>query len=984
MKDTNLADMYAYEKHVCAFFYSDDNIVAVSPIVSDMFNYESVARFFSTIGITYTPASKEGDSPPLKDVVDLEFLKLSTRRVRDFPLVDYVGVPKRENVLPSLKWVRKSLPGPVALVTNVNDVLRRCVGWPYGSFMSFRGEITRELVDAGVRLNVYTYEKCKQYWGVEQEAYVDMVCDEFPEEIKYAECFQSDEEFYRLTAPRSMLLVAHMMSGDGDMGSTGDKVQSVVVSADATPTSKPEGGYMVSGMNSVRELCKRWSPLELGWSGGIQKIYTGEFLSGRMISSSEGIRPGHSYWWSRLYSFYNGDVRINVVHGRTVRIMYDNAGLDVEADNAPYLPYEYIHPEGVVGMSNNGYGSGGKLNAFQLPCVTQYRMLCVPRGDASLDRCSAGRVSIDVGDGGGIDNMISIAAGDNMCFMWLREVPTLLVLPTFPLVLDAHMETVVFTEAEGQVVEAGGRPERMSGETDIAERPLSFDDFAKRPQLVFSTEWTTSQAIGTELHVGVVPYSYLGNVNTIGFDQFNYFRGDCEILIKLQSQPFQQGKLMCIFVPCATIAEVDAYISGNRPSQCVGFNVGVFAGGARDVKIRIPFVSPKSNLNIRRDEVDTSAFPAGWGVFKILVFNELRVGIDATQQTANFSVFASFPDPEFSVIRTRGPARRQRVQQEEKFEVVEPVKRGQRRLDAHMGAYASVIATAGNVASSVMDGIDFAKRTQAKFGGKDRDYPNVGTNGPALLEQGGLDMAAIKQVSVCRVLGLTGHDGNDPTGALVESFDAEMSVNHLCGRPVILHSFEFSATDVSGTIKYDEYMTVAPGRLAAAINDTYTPTLLEYTALPFRFWRGDLVLRVEVIGTVFHSGRLAVVTKYGELSSTTSIDEAFSQYAHIIDVASPTNVWDFVLPYKSDREMLRVPHGDDHADLLEYVMGTVVIIVLNPLQYATTVSDSVAVNVYLSGRNMSFKVAGGGVQEVVPLDPYVSFKKARPKRAEKV
>jgi len=76
-KEATGMPMSEYSTYVHSVTYGDDVIVAVSPVIRDLFNFETYQSGLAKYKIVFTPASKTGDTYKFKSFEDLDFLKRS-------------------------------------------------------------------------------------------------------------------------------------------------------------------------------------------------------------------------------------------------------------------------------------------------------------------------------------------------------------------------------------------------------------------------------------------------------------------------------------------------------------------------------------------------------------------------------------------------------------------------------------------------------------------------------------------------------------------------------------------------------------------------------------------------------------------------------------------------------------------------------------------------------------------------------------------
>jgi len=446
--------------------------------------------------------------------------------------------------------------------------------------------------------------------------------------------------------------------------------------------------------------------------------------------------------------------------------------------------------------------------------------------------------------------------------------------------------------------------------------------------------------------------------------------------------------VIAYFVPEMTPTNVNLHVKSSRTSQTTTVHTKMSAGGARSVVLTIPYVHRLNKLNIPLGISPTNI----QGTLTVQVFNSLTVGADAIQNSAALSIFARFKNPTFEILNRAPPSLESframvfsaslynveagfleiDAKEEDDEEQRAPArrKRRQRKVAYAQGGYLSV---ARNVTRILHGGIDFADTTWRAGRAIQRtrfDYPNMGTNPVPQIPMGGLDLAnGMNQLQYCRVLDIAPARGDVLTEEDTGTNAPEMSIAYLAAKPTFWETFRWSASDAPGSVLYSEHITVTPGMLASVVNSSYQPTLMEYVLLPYNFWRGDIVVKIEVIGTQFHSGRLAVCTSYGGYTDPTSLSDALLQYAQIADVSATAMQFEAVIPWRGDREMCRIAHHPGFDDIRNFSIGRYTIVVVNPLQFGE-VADSVEVNVYLSVTNLRYDFPGFGPASISIVDPY--------------
>jgi hypothetical protein len=106
--------------NVAMLVFGDDHIVAPSEDVPE-FNFQSVFRYFQTLGMTYTSGRKVAvEERERWSVLEMQFLKRNTRRMGN----QYVSYLDRKVILESINWIRKCDDAEQATVDNAKTALR--------------------------------------------------------------------------------------------------------------------------------------------------------------------------------------------------------------------------------------------------------------------------------------------------------------------------------------------------------------------------------------------------------------------------------------------------------------------------------------------------------------------------------------------------------------------------------------------------------------------------------------------------------------------------------------------------------------------------------------------------------------------------------------------------------------------------------------------------------------------------------------------
>lgn len=128
----------------------------------------------------------------------------------------------------------------------------------------------------------------------------------------------------------------------------------------------------------------------------------------------------------------------------------------------------------------------------------------------------------------------------------------------------------------------------------------------------------------------------------------------------------------------------------------------------------------------------------------------------------------------------------------------------------------------------------------------------------------------------------------DPTVTGISLGD-ELSLASIAGKETYLTQFTWDFTQTADTSLF--YIAVNPllhGLVPGySVTRAIYPTALEYASIPFRYWKGSLKFRFEVIASKFHKGRLRVMYDPKQVPVVTDFNK---NYQTVMDLDSNTDL----------------------------------------------------------------------------------------------
>jgi hypothetical protein len=920
-----LIGMDSFDRCVAGSVYGDDNVWVVADSVGEWFNAPNVASVLERVGVVYTPADKKGQHGPNKPFLDLQFLKMRTVRDGRFPGREYLAVPDLPDLLPSLKWVTRSLPGSMALVVNMNAVLRRCFGWERVKWTDFRIELMRALAKVGILETLLTWEAL-------------LNCDDLIREIG------ADDFVFDFQMPRTFAQKLRTVGAIGFLGK--------VVPLNRVRREYAYAQMDVSAPNEIQNLDAKVVQHVIGLGGNVSVGDESVVTEGTLISmltrkmfplkqnvtqvpinrlnahSLWGSDPfltfqkmGPLGWWGYPFAWYQGSLDV-MWTGPIIPEFSWESHMDTHTSIIGPKPYvDYGRTLSISGVLNCGFGnqmmmdSGPSTFAMaNLPSLSRVNFQAYPREHAQFAYQDTSTGLFSLYNAGNSSNMTQlflwVGGGSDMRFFQPVYLPQIRYFAT-PWAMEevvAQMDGVKSDSIESDLVL--DRFEHGDVLKSIGERQQTFTSMAEDWQYIQTINWSGSNATGDILLIGRFPRFGVAGFNAWAFEAFQFFRGDMYVRLQVDSPIYQSGRLMMGFFPSIAEADLHLYLL-NQASWTWGSHAVLYAGGSREVTLAIPWSFPNNYYDLVSDALIT-------GTFAIWVGDYIRIG-SSGPDSAVVTMSVSFRNSQFLVRRVVPSSKGGR-------KLAKKQPKGDDEKDDFIVAQGGSFSRHTTPADAVM-------------------VHNIAVFNSSLMRRHPVD----------NKMGLTRNEGShiDGRGPTIGTF---------VSRPTFSASADWTDTDPAGSVLLTFPLTIAPVSLnidTILLDFVKSVTSMEYASLPFDQWRcKSLGFRVEVVATRFHSGRLAVVSKFGsDFTDYATIGDAMSQYAQIIDVADLANVHDIIVPWVTPYNWLHCPKRIMANDVYksQYAYGNLHFIVLNELRAVEAVSPSIVINIYLFAEGVEFR-----------------------------
>lgn len=494
----------------------------------------------------------------------------------------------------------------------------------------------------------------------------------------------------------------------------------------------------------------------------------------------------------------------------------------------------------------------------------------------------------------------------------------------------------------------------------------SIRDFLAKPYLIYSNVWTTSDPAGALLFgtLGLGTDAFLETI-TPWFEKikgFGLVRGRIVFRLQINSNPFQQGKLLLHFLPMRNAnialggALSGAYGAMHNYDLATRTQQPHVELDCRDSSavMEIPYVTPADYYMMGPSILGLPKYDRG-SVF-LSVLAPLRVGSSGSN-FIDYSFYVSYEDVEMAapiVPQMGGKKRFKAVNLKE----MEGVKMANTPISSALATGSKVAAALGavpmltplcepaawvmSIASGVAGAFGWAKpANELTAGPVARQFNKCAATGDGFDNSFPLALRVGNAVTTITDKSLTDED--------------EMSFAFLKRVESMTQSVVWTTSQDTSTSIYK--LGVSPRSIAAF--STYTKSATNYTlgtgppvwylSQQFVYYRGSIKVRIKIAKTDFHSGRIQITyTPRPAVSTPITLFNSFFSLREILDIRSGDEI-EMVLPYLYD-----VPYID-----MDTPIGELDIKVLNVLKAPETVSPAVDLLFYFSGGpDLEFAVPG--------------------------
>jgi len=377
------------------------------------------------------------------------------------------------------------------------------------------------------------------------------------------------------------------------------------------------------------------------------------------------------------------------------------------------------------------------------------------------------------------------------------------------------------------------------------------------------TPTSTASVLFTDIFA---TYLSTASANPLGFklNNFRFISGDLKITVVVQGMPFAQGLLLLAFdptpIPSGRTSLAPVATNSQPPPQKV-------RGRYLPHILIDPSKSQSYELILK--------CPTVWGVWdraqtlgsyslSVIPYNALGSGT-STSPAIGLCIYASLVDPVMTGIsytsgslsaKEQDPKLSSRIRNAGKLvsKIAEPFK-----SIPYIGAGATLFSDVTETASTFLSWFGYSRPMDMEV-----HSTYLSTTVPALTNIDAKFEARNLAMRQTNSIGFTDDMSN------ISSMEDQM-IDKLLMREGLIYQFQIPTTATSQSLLFT--IPVSPNVIfpsdSPAITDEFEPTTLAYISSMFKYWRGDIKYRFEVVASVFT--RTTIMIAYCPLPPTTTV-----------------------------------------------------------------------------------------------------------------
>lgn len=567
-------------------------------------------------------------------------------------------------------------------------------------------------------------------------------------------------------------------------------------------------------------------------------------------------------------------------------------------------------------------------------------------------------------------------------YMWWQALSTQSISePREPETLQkpegAESPNCIYIEKQSGVVEIGSTTTKqatmmfhdhqpgMNAEVEHTDDPtrsvtedpdVSFEKFFERPVFIHGLQW----AVGTQPTVNLEPWKlWMQNTRVANrLNNFRNFRGRLHVKVVINGTPFHWGSLMVSYYPLprtsrgvvnnVTHYETNTPTSGDIMRMSQRQHILLDPATSNGGEMIFPFFWDDDCFDLIGGD------PEALGTMTIQGLARLRHATGT--QSVGVSFYAWCEDVRLSTptaVDMNGlTAQAGKIESDEHAEG--PISKPAAILSSiaekaatipGIAPYALPVSQVSGVVSKAAKAMGFCKPTEVS----DRKRVII-NNGGDLATSDSLD-------TVSPLTFNTKHEVSpDPRFSGLHDTD-ELAIQNISKIESYIGGADWTTAQPGGIrvigMPVTPFVGMVDNRTLPPTENVKTLAPCGFAAFPFKYWKGTVRIRVQIVASAYHKGRLLL--EWDPVASATTV-ESQVQYTRVIDIAQERD-FSFDVAWGSYRPALEVGYWDDMAVISAAAApsasflrhnGSFAVRILNPLVTPGDITDPVRIMLWVS------------------------------------
>jgi hypothetical protein len=421
----------------------------------------------------------------------------------------------------------------------------------------------------------------------------------------------------------------------------------------------------------------------------------------------------------------------------------------------------------------------------------------------------------------------------------------------------------------------------------LTDEQSSLAGFLSRPHVIFTQEWAEGTSLIPTISLFYPWYLYL-NRSTIKNKLEHYYllRANLHLKLIVNASPFYYGAGLLSYAP---MSNMEAAVVGGTGSTAynVGYSqrphINFYPQSNQGGEMILPFFWPEEWLNITE-----AANATDMGRCRLSSYGDLLNANGASGGSITIQVFAWLEDVQLSGPTGKAAMQGKKVKDEYSYN---PISKPASAI-ARASGMLSDLPVVGSFFTATSYAAEGVSKVASLFGFtnvpviddvhsfKNQPMPHIATTDIGVPSEK-LTLDSKNELTI------------DPRVVGVNS-DDELLIKNFCSREAFIFDATWDLTDAPDYQLF--HMDVCPllKRVVSGTNEEfYHHSPMGHAAGLFKYWRGDIKVRIKVICSQYHRGRMIVTWDPSRQMPTASSDRHFSK---VIDIAENTDI-EIIVPY---------------------------------------------------------------------------------------